>query len=225
MKKFTFRTATAKDLGALVALERAVETALPNREMFAIDDEDFYVPIVGGAGHILLAFDQFQKLAGVSVIRFPEKDDPENLGLEVGLSGNDLSRVRHAESIFIRPDCGGMGLASRLLTDNLAYTDGVGRDFCFATIWPLNAPSLKLHLSCGFHIRAFALKYGGKPRFVLMRSPEPLSLSENVTYVDAADSARHMELLGRHAVGTGCRLSSSGRLEIAYRRLADDTAR
>ena len=55
MKKFTFRTATAKDLAALVALERAVETSLPSREMFAIDDEDFYVPIVEGAGHILLA--------------------------------------------------------------------------------------------------------------------------------------------------------------------------
>jgi len=225
MKKFTFRSATPKDIGELVALERAVESALPSREMFAIDDEDFYVPIVEGSGHILLAFDQYQKLAGVSVIRFPAQDETENLGLEIGLSGNDLSRVRHAESIFIRSGCAGMGLASRLLTENLAYTDGAGRDLCFATIWPLNAPSLKLHLSCGFHIRAFALKYGGKPRFVLMKSPEPLSFSENVTYVDAADSARHMELLGRHAVGTGCRLSSSGRLEIAYRRLADDTAR
>ncbi|WP_458400623.1 N-acetyltransferase family protein [Mailhella sp.] len=225
MKTFTFRSATAKDLEALVALERAVEASLPNREMFAIDDEDFYVPIVEGAGHILLAFDQFQKLAGVSVIRFPALDDPENLGLEVGLSGKALCRVRHAESIFIRPDCGGMGLASRLLTDNLMYTDGVGRDLCFATIWPLNAPSLKLHLSCGFHIRAFALKYGGKARFVLMRSTKPLSFSENVTYVDAADSVHHTELLERHAVGTGCRLNSSGTLEIAYRRLAGDTAR
>ena len=219
MKTFTFRSADLPDIAALVALEKAVEAALPSRDMFAIDDADFYVPIVKGDGHILLAFDDDQELAGVSVIRYPSSDDAENLGREAGLCGEDLLRVRHAESIFIRPDCGGCGLAGRLLRENLRLTEGSGRDLTFATIWPHNIPSLKLHLACGFHIMAFALKYGGKPRFVLMRSPSSPSLAEEVQYASAGDFERHKRLLASGWAGTGCRVPARDEPDIEYRRI------
>lgn len=219
MRKFSFRSAESSDIDALVTLEKAVEAALPSRDMFAIDDADFYVPIAAGAGHILLAFDEAKELAGVSVIRYPSPDDAENLGLELGLGGDDLRRVRHAESIFIRPDCGGSGLAGRLLRENLRLTEDSGRDLTFATIWPHNIPSLKLHLACGFHIMAFALKYGGKPRFVLMRSPSSPSLAEEVQYASAGDFERHKRLLASGWAGTGCRVAATGEPDIEYRRI------
>lgn len=217
MRKFTLRSAEPSDIEALVELEKAVEAALPSRDMFAIDDADFYLPIVSGAGHILLAFDDEQELAGVSVIRYPSCDDAENLGLEAGLSGTDLQRVRHAESIFIRPDCAGHGLAGRLLRENLLLTEGSGRDLIFATIWPHNIPSLKLHLACGFHIRAFALKYGGKPRFILMRSPSAPLFTEEAHYASAGDFETHKSLLSRGMAGTGCLISPAGETLIEYR--------
>ena len=218
-KDFTFRSATLSDLEELVALEKAVEAALPSREMFAIDDAEFYEPIVAGAGHILLAFDDCQTLAGVSVIRSPAADDAENLGLSVGLCGGDLLRVRHAESIFIRPDCGGHGLAGRLLRENLRITEASGRDLTFATIWPHNIASLKLHLACGFHIRAFALKYGGKPRFILMDAPGEMLFSEETHYAAAGDFEEHKKLLACGMAGTGCRITPEGETLIEYRRI------
>ena len=163
--------------------------------------------------------DEGQELAGVSVIRYPSPDDAENLGLTLGLCGDDLKRVRHAESIFIRPDCAGYGLAGRLLRENLQLTNDSGRDLTFATIWPYNTPSLKLHLACGFHIRAFALKYGGKPRFVLMRSPSSPPLAEEVQYATAGDFELHKRLLASGWVGTGCHVLATGEPSIEYRRI------
>ena len=224
MRRFSFRSAESPDIDALVTLEKAVEAALPSRDMFAIDDADFYVPIIAGAGHILLAFDEEQELAGVSVIRCPSPDDAENLGHTLGLCEDDLLRVRHAESIFIRPDCAGFGLAGRLLRENLRITEDIGRDLTFATIWPHNTPSLKLHLACGFHIRAFALKYGGKPRFVLMSSPSAPVFSEEVQYASAGDFETHKRLLAGGWAGTGCRVSPAGEASIEYRRILESAA-
>lgn len=225
MKTFTFRSADLPDIAALVSLEKAVEAALPSRDMFAIDDADFYVPIVKGAGHILLAFDDEQELAGVSVIRYPSSDDAENLGRDAGLCGEDLLRVRHTESIFIRPDCGGCGLAGRLLRENLRLTEGSGRDLTFATIWPHNIPSLKLHLACGFIIRAFALKYGGKPRFVLMTSPSARIVESEVQHAAAGDFETHKRLLVSGWAGTACLVTAEGAPLIEYRRILVPAAR
>ena len=177
MNDFFLRSAGPDDLNDLVALEHDVEQALPNREMFATDEKEFYEPIVRGAGHILLAFDTTGKLAGVSVIRFPSADDPENLGRELSLPRERLLAVRHLESVFVRPDIRGQHLAEKLVRENMKRTQENGRTLSMATVWPGNAASLKLHLNLGLRVRGFAFKYGGKPRLILMDSG---TIAENV---------------------------------------------
>ena len=202
MKTFSFRPATVEDIPALVALEEEVEKNLPSRAMFAIDGPEFYKPILAGAGHILLAHDEAGNLAGVSVFRYPAEGDSENLGLNVGLAPSELARVRHMESIFLRPDCQGYGLAYALQKEAMRLWDNDGKDISFATVWPCNAPSLTLFFRLGFTVRTFAYKYGGKPRFILMNSPEPLVLDETVTYAPAEDFEAHCRLLARGMAGT-----------------------
>ena len=80
MNDILLRSAREQDLEELVRLEHSVEASLPSRDIFAVDEKDFYVPILRGKGHILLAFDEEESLAGASVIRFPDANDPENLG-------------------------------------------------------------------------------------------------------------------------------------------------
>ena len=211
-----FRTARLSDIDALVALEEDVEKNLPSREMFAIDGPDFYFPIIDGAGHILLAEDRTGRLAGVSVIRFPAMDDPENLGSEVGLCGDELSQVRHLESVFVHPDFQGRRLADELIRRNMDITQSAGKDIALATVWPLNAPSLRLHLRLGLRIRAFALKYGGRPRFVLM-SPCGHEFSDVTELAAAEDFELQKRQLSRGMVGTGIRRRSDGGFDIEYR--------
>ena len=202
MTPFTFRAATPEDIPALVALEEEVEKSLPSRDMFAIDGPEFYKPILAGAGHILLAFDKEARLAGVNVLRYPTVDDSENLGLNVGLAPSELARVRHMETIFLRPDCQGYGLAYTLQQEAMRLWNKDGKDISLATVWPRNVASLTLFFRLGFTVRAFAYKYGGKPRFILMHTPKAFQIEETVTYAPATDFEEHCRLLALGMVGT-----------------------
>ena len=219
MNDFFLRSAGPNDLTALVALEHEVEQALPNREMFATDEKEFYEPIVRGAGHILLAFDAKGSLAGVSVIRFPSADDPENLGRSMALPESELANVRHLESVFVRPDTRGKGLAERLIRENMRLTGPCGRTISMATVWPGNAASLRLHVRLGLYLRGFALKYGGKPRYILMSGGTPAEDAEPTT-ADALDTARSCELLKAGLAGTVvCPLPDGNHAAVEYRPL------
>lgn len=201
MNDFLIRSAGPDDLDELVRLEKAVEQRLPNRDMFATDDKDFYEPIIEGAGHILLAFDGENKLAGASVIRFPAPDDPENLGRSMSLPESALTDVRHLESVFVRPDIRGKGLAERLIRENMRLTEHCGRTISMATVWPGNAASLRLHVRLGLYLRGFALKYGGKPRYILMSGGTPAK-DAKPELADALDTARNCALLKAGLAGT-----------------------
>ena len=218
MMPFTIRPATLEDIPALVALEEDVEKSLPSRDMFAIDGPEFYKPILAGAGHILLAFDKEARLAGVNVLRYPTVDDSENLGLNVGLAPSELARVRHMESIFLRPDCQGYGLAYTLQQEAMRLWNKDGKDISLATVWPCNVASLTLFFRLGFTVRAFAYKYGGKPRFILMHTPEELELEESVTYTPATDFEEHCRLLALGMVGTSVKRVGDSIL-IAFQRI------
>ena len=201
MNDFLMRSAGPDDLDELVRLEKAVEQRLPNRDMFATDDREFYEPIIEGAGHILLAFDGENKLAGASVIRFPAPDDPENLGRSMSLPESARADVRHLESVFVRPDIRGKGLAERLIRENMRLTEHCGRTISMATVWPGNAASLRLHVRLGLYLRGFALKYGGKPRYILMSGGTPAKDAEP-ELADALDTARNCALLKAGLAGT-----------------------
>ena len=194
MSGFILRSAGVEDLDDLVLLEKSVERVLPNRDMFVTDEREFYEPVIRDKGHILLALDRGNHLVGASVIRFPDPDEKENLGHDLSLSSRQLSKVRHLESVFIRPDVQGMNLAERLIRENMRLTGQSGRTLSLATIWPGNAASLKLHLRIGLRIRAFALKYGGRPRFILMSGCVPNAHAVPL-FAEAMDFDRHRELL------------------------------
>ena len=205
MNGFTFRSATDADLDALVRLEESIEAGLPNREMFATDGRSFYEPIVGGKGHIILAEDGAGELAGAAVIRYPGIDDPENLGLALGLSGDALTTVYHLESAFIRPDCQGKRLADEMTRRNMIHAQAQGYSLAMATAWPGNAPSLTVLLRLGLVIRAFALKYGGRPRFVLSDNAPATRQDVQPVYVDALDFETHARILSGNMLGTSLR--------------------
>ena len=217
MNAISFRSATSGDLDDLIRLEKAVERTLPSRDIFATDEKSFYAPIVRGAGHILLAFDAERRLAGASVIRYPSPEDPENLGRSVSLPAERLLAVRHLESVFVRPDMQGKRLAERLVRENMRLTAGSGRTISMATVWPGNAASLKLHLRLGLFIRAFAFKYGGKPRFILMNEGRPDNEATPIL-VDAMDMERHRALLNSSMLGVSVHPAAKTFL-IEYRPL------
>ena len=207
---FLLAPAREKHLGELARLARSVEQALSSRDMFVADDADFFASVMRGQGSILAAEDRSGRLAGASVIRFPAADAADNLGRESGLEGKDLARVRHLEAVFVREDCRGRGLAARLVRRNMELTAPSGRDLSLATVWPGNLASLRLHFSLGLSIRAFAFKYGGRPRFVLLGG-DGLRLGEPGMFSPSLNLDRHRALLARGLAGCAVRTQEDGR--------------
>ena len=219
MNEFFMRTALSSDLDDLVRLENDVEKALPDRDMFATDEREFYEPIVHGQGHILLAFDNNQRLAGASVIRFPDANDPDNLGYDLSLSKDQRTRVRHLESVFVRSDVRGNHLAENLVRENIRMTNDQGKTLSLATVWPGNAASLKLHMNLGLWIRALALKYGGRPRFILMNGGHPSEKTAPL-FVGAMDMEKHRSLLASGLAGVAIhQCSEKNGFMVEYRSL------
>ncbi|MBO4318142.1 MAG: hypothetical protein J5855_07700 [Mailhella sp.] len=165
---FTFRLAEKSDIDSVILLGREVEQKLPVRGMFQTDERSFYEPVLQGGGSILLAHDEQGGLAGVSVILFPEADDVENLGFDLCLDRQSRAKVRQLDTVFIRADCRGKALAGKLVQKNLGLTVRKDKPYSLATVWPGNVPSLRILFSLGLTLRAFAYKYGGKPRFIAM---------------------------------------------------------
>ena len=198
---FSLQSATLEDLDELIQLEKYVEQCLPSRDIFATDERPFYETILRGQGHILTARDTHGAMAGASIIRFPSPDDPEHLGHSLGLSRSEMLQVRHLESIFIRPDCQGRKLADMLLRENMRLTEDSGRNLSMATVWPGNIASLKLHMHHGLFICAFALKYGGKPRFILAGGPQPPQLEKHAEAIPITDLGSQQKKLAQGYLG------------------------
>jgi len=200
---FRLRLATMTDLDSIVALQNNVAQGLPY-DMFATDGPDFYAVILNGGGQIMLAEEEGHPgaLAGASVIRFPSPDEEENLARNAGLEKECHVKARHLESVFINKRHQGIRLAEHLIRANMR-ADSSGRTLSLATVWPLNLPSLRLHLSLGLYVHSFALKYGGRPRFILTSGPsQPDFAAEAVCIPLTENFEPHQKMLAQGMAGT-----------------------
>ncbi len=200
---FSFRQAMESDLDSVIRLSREVELKLPVRGMFQADDRTFYEPLLRGGGNILLAHDAHGGLAGVSVILYPDADDAENLGRDLCLDRQARGMVRQLDTVFIRPDCRGKALAGRLVQKNLGMTAREDKPYSLATVWPGNVPSLRILFSLGLTMRAFAYKYGGKPRFIATGGDDLPDLGSGRVEVPVMDFGMARDHFRLGWIGTG----------------------
>ncbi|MBQ8173145.1 MAG: hypothetical protein IJ034_04300 [Mailhella sp.] len=216
---FRLRLATMDDLDSILALQNSVAQGLPY-DMFATDGPDFYDAILNRGGQIMLAEEEGQPgtLAGASVIRFPCPDEEENLARNAGLEKDCHARARHLESVFISKSHQGVRLAEHLIRANM-QADSSGRDLSLATVWPLNLPSLRLHLGLGLYVRSFALKYGGRPRFILASGPEQPDFDAEAVLIPLTELFEdHQKMLTYGMAGTALLRGNSGPM-LEYRPL------
>ena len=216
---FRLRLATMADLDSIVALQNNVAQGLPY-DMFATDGPDFYAAILNGGGQIMLAEEDGHAgtLAGASVIRFPSPDEEENLARDAGLEKECHAKARHLESVFINKRHQGVRLAEHLIRANMR-ADSPGRTLSLATVWPLNLPSLRLHLGLGLYVHSFALKYGGRPRFILSSGPSQPDFAAEAVYIPLTENFEpHQKMLAQGMAGTTLIRGATGPL-LEYRPL------
>lgn len=161
-----------ESISELLDLQRIISESLPSREIFIIHDEEYFQRIFS-LKRSVIGIVCNGKLIGYSFILIPGlRDDGlcENLGVDLNLPDEELSKVAHLQSVAVHPVYRGNGLQKIMAEAHLHLIDEMGYVHVCSTVSPKNPISLANLLSCGFLIERLRPKFKGWWRFILHRS-------------------------------------------------------
>ncbi len=144
---------------------------------FTIKDKDTFVPLslqeweyLINHGFALGVFPQNcpQRPAYLIGCLYPPLE--ENLGVDIGLTPEELACVAHLEIAMADPDFRGYKMHSKMCQLCAEHFIHDGRThFIMSTVSPQNIPSLKALQSAGLQPVIEKEKYGGKLRYIMLR--------------------------------------------------------
>lgn len=153
----------------LVTLQQEVVDALPDKAILQPLDNDELSFILSGNGLMIGVFVE-EKLIAFRALLEPMIDE-EHLGYDIGLeTEEELRKVLYQEISNVHPDYRGYGLQRTMADIIMQQVDESKFNTVCATVMPGNIASLKDKFSQHMHIAALKLKYGGKLRYVFMKS-------------------------------------------------------
>lgn len=178
-------------LDALAALMAETVAGIRDTELFVADDRDSLARHIHQEGRILMAVDTkvcsgqpsdggFQArsggqnstpdswLAAFLMVRFP-KGAADNLGAYAGLTGVQLDRVAHMESVTVRDTFRGYGLQKALVARGEDLARQLEYAYSMCTVSPKNPWSLANMEAAGYAVVATVPKYGGRMRHILFK--------------------------------------------------------
>lgn len=129
---------------------------------------EFMLRHLGRRGFVLGVFCKGNLVAFRNVY-YPAPHDAEwNLGLDIGISPQQMPHVANLQMVCVHPAYRGNSLALKmnLCALKLLKLQGTRYHIC-ATVSPLNIWNIRILLKSGFHIRNLKLKYGGKLRYIV----------------------------------------------------------
>lgn len=153
----------------ILSLQDVVIKALENKNSLQPLMLEEYQYILNGNGLMIGAFVE-QELIAFRALLAPPIDD-EHLGLDIGLTHEELNRVIYQEISNVHPKCRGNGIQkilAKVIMEQLTQTDSK-YDYVCCTVAPFNIPSLKDKFAQGMEIAALKEKYGGSMRYVFVK--------------------------------------------------------
>lgn len=153
----------------LLSVQDDVIEALENKENLQPLTVEEFENILSGNGLMIGAFADEQLIAFRALLVPPL--DEEHLGLDIGLTGEELKRVIYQEVSNVHPDYQGNGLQkilAKVIMEQLKQSDHNFEYVC-CTVAPFNIPSLKDKFAQGMEIAALKEKYGGNMRYVFVK--------------------------------------------------------
>jgi ribosomal protein S18 acetylase RimI-like enzyme len=195
-------------LNEVMTLQRGIIRELSRKDMLQPFPRAFMREHIGEKGQIIGVF-LGSKLIAFRNIYFPSPDDPEwNLGIDIGIEGDDLKRVANLQMVCVHPDHRGKSLAFKMNSHviNILRELKTHRYLC-ATVSPFNYWNVRILLNCGFVIKKLKDKYSGKLRYVVYQDlTHPLVFSSrNSRSVNLVDFPRQKTLLAEGYCGTTLR--------------------
>lgn len=164
----TYRMAVMEDVDLVMTVMNQTVEAMTDKTLYMADDREFVKKHISDEGEIILAVAPDNPLpAGFLILRYP-KESEDNLGRDIGLTGEALLKVVHMESAAVALAFRGQGLMRKLIFNGEKIAAGKGYIYGMCTVSPQNPWSLSNMQTCGYKIKATVPKYGGVMRHILI---------------------------------------------------------
>lgn len=152
----------------LHALMHAAWEGLTDKELFAVEDldADWVRSALTPPGFAVTARSEDGTLCGMLLVCFYGGAE-ENLGRDIGLTGEALHEVCNLECAAVRPEDRGHGLERRMFLFAEERLRAAGVRQALMTVSPRNPASLRSAEHAGYRILLTKEKYGGMLRHVL----------------------------------------------------------
>ncbi|MDQ0208680.1 GNAT family N-acetyltransferase [Alkalicoccobacillus murimartini] len=155
------------DLSAIRELMLDVISRLPSQELFAMDDERYFLDILNGTGEVYGVFRK-EELVAFSVLAFPGVSE-SNLGIEFGIPERERSLVAALDSTVVHESVRGLGLQRYFHELRETRAKESGCLYLYSTVHPQNHASIKNLEAAGFTLQFTRPMYGGKDRHCYMK--------------------------------------------------------
>ena len=168
-------------LPQIMALQDIVVNVLGEQVLFQPFSADFMKEHLGTRGFSIGAFSGAELMAFRNVY-FPDSNDQEwNLGLDLELPEEELSKVANLQLVCVHPSYWGNSLAFRMNSSAIRAVKDMGKYYHLcATVSPYNYWNVRILLRSGFVIKKIKEKYGGKLRYVVYQDlQKPMRFAPN----------------------------------------------
>jgi len=225
--KYIITILNEKHLPLVMALQAVIVQNLGRPDLLQSFSYDFMKQHMGRQGAVLGVFVE-NRLAAFRNLYYPHPWEKEwNLGLDLGLPEDELTKVANLQMVCVHPRFRGNGLAMKMnrISLELLLERGAHHHVC-ATVSPYNIWNIPILLKCGFRIVKLKRKYGGKLRYIVHqdlrgpvlfndRSAIPVRLGDHDTQKKWLASGYCGVALCRRDVGRG--EDSAGLLDLVFK--------
>lgn len=204
-KSYEVRLLNITHLEEIIKLQNHVYEELVDKSKLERLNKDEFKVILSENG-LMIGVYVSDKLIAVRALLDPT-DDPDHLGLAIGLEEKDLDKVIYQEVSFVHPDYQGNSLQKimgDLIMKELSKKEHPYLYVC-ATVAPDNIPSLKDKFAQQMEIKALVTIYGEKQRYVFAKEinqTKPKKEIKKEEYVKLAEVNHIKEFLKHNFIGT-----------------------
>lgn len=169
--KYTVDFLDQQHLQLVMTLQEVIIQNLGRPDLLQPFSAEFVRQHMGPRGIVLGAFVRNRLVAFRNVYYPGSMDKQWNLGLDLGLAEEDLSKVANLQMVCVHPGFRGYGLAYKMnqVALGLLLEKGTHCNVC-ATVSPYNIWNLRILIASGFCICKLKSKYGGKLRYIVYQN-------------------------------------------------------
>ncbi|OPJ58265.1 hypothetical protein [Clostridium oryzae] len=148
-------------------LQQIILASIGSKEIFEAADESASTE---GRQYKEYIYGVFLKkvLAAYFIVVIPGSDKC-NLGLEIGISGDELLKVIHYDTVAVSPEFRGNNLQEQIGKLIESKAKNLGFKYICATVSPMNKYSLSNVIKLGYSIKKEKKMYGNKDRYIVCK--------------------------------------------------------